>query len=212
MDCLELRRGSTGTARLSAIMTKTSDNASAMTADHIGDDDTIELALTAEDVLALSRAAEEAYAEARQSKSTPTTVDAFHPGQSARFGTWPVTLALSVLGIVIAIALGLAADHVHTIRVVASAVETAPTESQESPVQFNNPFDASEVFEFPPGTSDDKARESVAALLLERARDRQRTELAKSRPATPGPAARTRMARNSESHLTSGPASEPRWR
>ena len=193
-------------------MTKTPQNASALTADDMADDDTIELALTAEDVLALSRAAEEAYAEAAQSKSTLTTMDAFHPGQSARFGTWRVALALSGLGIVIAIALGLAADHVRTISVVASAVETLPTESPESPVRFNNPFDASEVFEFPPGTSGDKARESVAALLLERARDRQRTEPAKSRLGTPSQAARTRLARNSESHLTTGPASEPRWR
>lgn len=44
---------------------------------------------------------------------------------------------------------------------------------QIPPVRFNNPFDASEVLEFPPGTSDAEARESVANLLIERARDRQ---------------------------------------
>jgi hypothetical protein len=40
------------------------------------------------------------------------------------------------------------------------------------PTLFRNPFDASEVFEFPPGTSEDAARESVAELLLSRARER----------------------------------------
>jgi hypothetical protein len=48
----------------------------------------------------------------------------------------------------------------------AIAVESPPT-------LFANPFDASEVFELPPGTSEDKAREMVADLLLKRAIERQ---------------------------------------
>lgn len=40
------------------------------------------------------------------------------------------------------------------------------------PVRFPNPFDASEIFELPPGTSDTEARRSIANLLLERAHDR----------------------------------------
>lgn len=39
-------------------------------------------------------------------------------------------------------------------------------------VRFANPFDAAEVFEFPPGTSEMQAREAVARFLLERARNR----------------------------------------
>jgi hypothetical protein len=35
-----------------------------------------------------------------------------------------------------------------------------------------NPFDATEVFEFPPGTSDLEARRKAAELLLQRARAR----------------------------------------
>jgi hypothetical protein len=35
-----------------------------------------------------------------------------------------------------------------------------------------NPFDESEVFKFPPGTSKSDAREAMAALLLQRARER----------------------------------------
>jgi hypothetical protein len=42
------------------------------------------------------------------------------------------------------------------------------------PVRFRNPFDPSEVFDFPPGTTRDEARAAVAALLIERARNRSR--------------------------------------
>ena len=41
-----------------------------------------------------------------------------------------------------------------------------------NPVRFANPFDATEVFEFPPGTSQTDARKAVADALLERARER----------------------------------------
>jgi hypothetical protein len=45
------------------------------------------------------------------------------------------------------------------------------------PVRFTNPFDTTEVFEFPAGTSEDDARQQIADLLLQRARDRQRSGL-----------------------------------
>ena len=44
--------------------------------------------------------------------------------------------------------------------------------SEDSPTEFANPFDPSEVFEFPPGTTEDVARDSVAEILFERARER----------------------------------------
>jgi len=44
--------------------------------------------------------------------------------------------------------------------------------SQASPTRFANPFDASEIFEFPAGTTQDAARDSVAEILFERARER----------------------------------------
>jgi hypothetical protein len=49
-----------------------------------------------------------------------------------------------------------------------------PPPPAEEPVrvQYRNPFDAREVFEFPPGTTRIEARDAVAQLLLERARDR----------------------------------------
>ena len=40
------------------------------------------------------------------------------------------------------------------------------------PVRLKNPFDRSEVFEFPPGTTHAEARDAVAKLLLERAQGR----------------------------------------
>jgi hypothetical protein len=47
------------------------------------------------------------------------------------------------------------------------------TESEQPPIRFKNPFDSSEVFEFPAGTSDAEARDAVAELLLKRAMQRE---------------------------------------
>jgi hypothetical protein len=52
------------------------------------------------------------------------------------------------------------------------AAATPPPAAEPEPVHFANPFDASEVFEFPPGTTRDEARTAVAEMLLERARSR----------------------------------------
>lgn len=46
------------------------------------------------------------------------------------------------------------------------------TTNEPGPVRFPNPFDASEIFEFPPGTPYDEARDEVARQLLARARER----------------------------------------
>jgi len=40
------------------------------------------------------------------------------------------------------------------------------------PVLFKNPFDRTEVFEFPPGTTQAEARDAVAKALMERAQGR----------------------------------------
>jgi hypothetical protein len=47
-----------------------------------------------------------------------------------------------------------------------------PAAAGQVPVKFVNPFDPTEVFEFPPGTSQATARDAVAELLLNRARHR----------------------------------------
>jgi hypothetical protein len=66
-----------------------------------------------------------------------------------------------------------AARPVATRASVATPSSTvAPSAPAPEPVRMKNPFDRSEVFEFPPGTSLEDARQSVAELLLQRARTR----------------------------------------
>ena len=66
-----------------------------------------------------------------------------------------------------------AARPVATQASVATPSSTAaPSAPAPEPVRMKNPFDRSEVFEFPPGTSLEDARQSVAELLLQRARTR----------------------------------------
>jgi hypothetical protein len=77
-------------------------------------------------------------------------------------------------------------DHVTTMSVsvppapVMVAQPPPPSPSMEpAPTRFVNPFDRKEVFEFPAGTTEADAREAVAELLSERARERQ-SQLMKS--------------------------------
>ena len=53
------------------------------------------------------------------------------------------------------------------------ATASGPSTDQPATVRFANPFDKREVFEFPPGTSQADARDAVADLLADRARDRR---------------------------------------
>jgi len=165
-------------------------------------DDTVELALTEEEMLALSRAAEEGHAKTTLRNSALIAAGAFLRNLSARSRTyrWPLGLASSVLGIATGVVLGVVlADRIFTVTISAPASAPHSAESLESPVRFGNPFDASEVFEFPPGTSVDQARQSVAAALLQRARDRQAAGIVKSgRPMPVATADHTRVVRNSE--------------
>ena len=177
---------------------RASEDDSAEFADEI-DDDTIELALTEDDMLALSRAAEEEHAETNPRKSALIATRTFLRDQSVRSGRWPTVVASSAIGIVISVALGLVAHRIPTVTNAVPSGAERSAESLDSPVRFSNPFDASEVFEFPPGTSDEQARQSVAAILLQRARDRQVADVVKgNRPMPGGAVHRARMARNSE--------------
>jgi hypothetical protein len=47
------------------------------------------------------------------------------------------------------------------------------SQAEAKPVQFTNPFDVKEVFEFSPGTTQDAAREAVAEILMKRAMARK---------------------------------------
>jgi hypothetical protein len=63
-----------------------------------------------------------------------------------------------------------AAAAVRPIAVVAPAAVAAPP---PAPVQVVNPFDRTEVFQFPAGTSAAESRDKVAQILLQRAHERQ---------------------------------------
>ena len=66
-----------------------------------------------------------------------------------------------------------AAGHTYAPTTVMPA--PAPAEVPGAPVQVQvaNPFDKSEVFEFPSGTSETDAHVAIAKLLTQRARDRE---------------------------------------
>jgi hypothetical protein len=65
--------------------------------------------------------------------------------------------------------------------------EEPPPTSPGELVKVRNPFDAAEVFEFPPGTSVTEARQAVADFLLQRARDRQSAPVEANRRPAQGP-------------------------
>ena len=155
---------------------------------HDSSDDTIELELTGENELALSREAEAARATAHLYESRSVLFvpeyENFASRRTARIDfVCNVTFAVAVLGIAVAF-LWLASDRhppAPAITRVAAAplaavaptgpAETGPAEPQGAPVRIKNAFDATEVFEFPHGTTESEAREAVAELLLSRARE-----------------------------------------
>ena len=168
------------------------------------DDDTVELPLTEEDMLALSRATGEEHAETSLDESASVATGAFLRRHGARFRRWSLALASSGLSVALGVALGVVVERSSRMTITVPPGTASLAESQESPVRFTNPFDPSEVFDFPSGTGDDQARESVAAILLHRARDRQAAGIVKSNRPTPGAAGeRARLARNSEPRAVS---------
>jgi hypothetical protein len=76
-------------------------------------------------------------------------------------------------------------------QAVTAEARSSPAEPAAAPrrptVHFANPFDRAEVFEFPPGTTLEEAREAVAEILVARARDRQlrHARFARTRPPPP---------------------------
>ena len=151
---------------------------------HDSSDDTIELDLTGEEELALSRAAEAARATARPDESGPVLSVPeyncpFRPTARIDF-VCNVIFAVAVPGIAVALLWPAPDRHPPApAPVVASAAPHAevsaagPAEPHGAPVRIKNAFDATEVFEFPPGTTESASRDAVAELLLSRASDRR---------------------------------------
>lgn len=62
--------------------------------------------------------------------------------------------------------------ELHTAKAIVAPVPPPHAEPRQVPVKFVNPFDPTEVFEFPPSTSQNAARAAVREHLLQRARAR----------------------------------------
>jgi hypothetical protein len=181
-------------------------------------EDTIELELTAERMLALSRAD-----SATRSNPLPvlsTEKSRSNAPQDQR-GAWPAV----ILPIVVASLMSGAVAYLATIPAQSvqvgtntaaganttagtntappAAPETSAPPSADAPVRFVNPFDATEVFQFPSGTSETQARQAVAELLLQRAGDRLKSlsevrhQLRKTAVQV-APVTTTRLARRSD--------------
>jgi hypothetical protein len=134
---------------------------------------------SAEEVLALSRPG----AAIRSNPSrVPSPTRSLPNGPKDQRGAWPAIIlrisAASILsGGIAYLATTPEAQPVQVgastvVRPVAAEFPTRPSEDN-APVRFINPFDATEVFTFPSGTSETQARRAVADLLLQRAHDRQ---------------------------------------
>jgi hypothetical protein len=97
-------------------------------------------------------------------------------------------------------------------RVGEERAATAPSAGSEA-LLIKNPFDRTETFEFPPGTTKAEARKAVAKLLMERAHDRLPLLAQASRRRGATSKHRTRESsqlqdsqyRNSQAVLGSGP-------
>lgn len=140
------------------------------------DEDTIELEVSAEEIRGLSKAAQESQAGAAISE------------RKSRFHLWPETFAVALVGVAAAIAWRAGPTHriapliaptpvVPSPRPAAAAPAVLaepqePRKPQGPPVRMQNPFDATEVFEFPAGTTRAEAQQKVSELLLQRAVDR----------------------------------------
>jgi hypothetical protein len=149
-------------------------------------DDTIELELSPQDLRTLSRPSEEESAPAAMSTCAEPAVTEVSSTASAtpRMDRWPLARVAGILGIAAAVIAIDSAAHravvgrsatttVINLSAPAAASTRQPAESISPSVRIRNPFDASEIFEFSPGTSEAEARESMAKTLLQRARDRQ---------------------------------------
>jgi|HubBroStandDraft_6_1064221.scaffolds.fasta_scaffold113020_2 hypothetical protein len=161
------------------------DDTAAPAARELGDE-TVEIQLTAEEQLLLSRAEELA---TRAPCAAPEPEAQSQPGAAAGDNfVWQRTARIDAFSTATFVIVGLCiaggAWHGHravpSARIPAIAAVTAaaaparpvPVVAEEPPLQLRNPFDRSEVFEFPAATSEDRARELVAALLLQRAQGR----------------------------------------
>jgi hypothetical protein len=147
--------------------------------------DTIEVELRPNDILVPAPAAPADRSGDSPSQSTPSTATCDDGSGSATVRRWTFARIGGAVGAVAAVVAFASVTH-HTTPSTAApptAVKPAtptqpapePAAPTGDPVRFKNPFDRSEIFEFPAGTSDEEARQAVAELLLQRANERRET-------------------------------------
>lgn len=142
-------------------------------------DDTIELFLTPEQLLELSQAADMAPDAAPVPLATPSPrALRWHQTPLAKMAANTVAFVAFAWWSVAQLA-GQPQSHPQTPGTAAArplAIVSRPAAASPLPqpaLQVVNPFDRTEVFEFPAGTSAAEGREKVAQILLQRARERQ---------------------------------------
>ena len=152
-------------------------------------DDTIDIEVTPEQLLGLSR-----YLGPAESVAPGRTAPGFRPqqrpgdGPATRIRHWhltsvarmaPPTIAFIAFAWWSSAQFAMQPRHPRPPATAVAAAAVAISSSPMGPgalkpaVHVINPFDATEVFEFPGGTSDAESREKVAQILLQRARERQ---------------------------------------
>jgi hypothetical protein len=162
------------------------------------DEDTLEMMLTPADMRLLAQAEEQQRAASvAEPAPHPPTTDSILPSMPSQTTSTQNSASLAggaLAGVAAALVIVIAIAALSSARlttdakpntppqtsklVAAAATATAETESpspqlaQTQPLRFKNPFDKSEVFEFPPGTTLEEARASVADLLMQRAQGR----------------------------------------
>jgi hypothetical protein len=140
------------------------------------EDDTVELEFSAAQLQALEHAAVE------ERTDLCRVEEVVRPNRGLQVSRWAAVVSvLAVSGIssgvtYFATSRTQAAHAIHAIEdrpSVPLPSRVAPyARSPETPFKLANPFDATEVFEFPPTTSESAARQAVADFLMKRARDR----------------------------------------
>jgi hypothetical protein len=149
------------------------------------EEDTIELQFSAAQMQGLSRAAE-AEPTAAVAPTRPVAVRK-RPRRHSPWKTVALAAAMSAIssGITYVAATRAQASRAVEPQRLSQSLTPSPVPQyapvREVPVKFANPFDATEVFEFPQETSQAEAREAVAELLLNRARERQAADQIKLR-------------------------------
>jgi hypothetical protein len=149
----------------------------------------MEVELSAEDLLALSNShLATSDAALTPAPSVPTvsvrTCETSAARRPTRRNLAGARIALSLVGalVLVSAGYGLIAWHkttpslAYTFEQKTSSHELlseAASQAEPEPVRLTNPFDAEEIFEFSPGTTQDAAREEVAEILMKRAIARQ---------------------------------------